>query len=84
MVADESLAYLQYRVIDSEGVEMLLHEESDMNSAQTKNKTRSERLLEDEPSQPQSDQAKQGEQSKPAAQSKKAKGKKQEKTDNQQ
>ncbi|MDE5814500.1 MAG: hypothetical protein K2H72_09450, partial [Muribaculaceae bacterium] len=53
VVADESLAYLQYRVIDSDGMEILLHEESDMNSAQSKNKTRSERLLEDEPSQTQ-------------------------------
>ncbi len=50
VVADESLAYLQYRVIDSTGQEIFLHEESDMNSAQSKNKTRSERLLEDEPS----------------------------------
>ncbi len=29
-------------------MEILLHEESDMNSAQSKNKTRSERLIEDE------------------------------------
>ncbi len=48
VVADESLAYLQYRVIDHAGMEVFLHEESDMNSAQSKNKTRSERLLEDE------------------------------------
>ena len=58
VVADESLAYLQYRVIDADGMEILLHEESDMNSAQTKNKTRSERLLEDETSQSQTDQSK--------------------------
>lgn len=58
VVADESLAYLQYRVIDSEGLEILLHEESDMNSAQTKNKTRSQRLLEDEPSQVKEEQSK--------------------------
>ncbi len=50
VVADESLAYLQYRVIDGTGQEIFLHEESDMNSAQSKNKTRSERLLDDEPS----------------------------------
>jgi len=43
VVPDESLAYLQYRVIDGEGKEIFLHEESDMNSAQTKNKTRSNR-----------------------------------------
>lgn len=44
IVPDESLAYLQYKVIDSSGLEILLHEESDMNSAQSKNKTRSDRL----------------------------------------
>ncbi|MDE6632128.1 MAG: ribonuclease E/G, partial [Muribaculaceae bacterium] len=48
IVPDESLAYLQYRVIDGSGQEILLHEESDMNSAQSKNKTRSERLLEED------------------------------------
>lgn len=48
IVPDESLAYLQYRVIDGSGQEIFLHEESDMNSAQSKNKTRSERLLEEE------------------------------------
>ena len=84
VVADESLAYLQYRVIDSEGIEILLHEESDMNSAQTKNKTRSERLLDDEPSQPQPDQKKQGEQPKQTEKPKKAKNKKTEKTDSEQ
>lgn len=40
LVADESLAYLQYKVIDDSGKEIDLKEESDMNSAQTKNKTR--------------------------------------------
>ncbi len=50
VVPDESLAYLQYRVIDHAGMEIFLHEESDMNSAQSKNKTRSERLLEEETS----------------------------------
>ncbi|MDE7097512.1 MAG: ribonuclease E/G, partial [Muribaculaceae bacterium] len=50
IVPDESLAYLQYRVIDNAGMEIFLHEESDMNSAQSKNKTRSERLGEDEQS----------------------------------
>ncbi len=48
VVPDESLAYLQYRVIDGDGKEIFLHEESDMNSAQTKNKTRSERSSKEE------------------------------------
>lgn len=48
IVPDESLAYLQYRVLDSDGKEIYLHEESDMNSAQTKNKTRFDRNSEDE------------------------------------
>ncbi len=37
VVADQSLAYLQYRVVDSEKNEIDLKEESDINSAQTKN-----------------------------------------------
>lgn len=37
VVADQSLAYLQYRVLDSDKNEIYLKEESDMNSAQTKN-----------------------------------------------
>lgn len=48
VVPDESLAYLQYRVIDGDGKEIFLHEESDMSSAQTKNKTRSDRNAEDQ------------------------------------
>lgn len=40
IVADENLAYLQYRVIDETGKEIDLKEESDVNSSQTKNKTR--------------------------------------------
>lgn len=48
VVPDESLAYLQYRVIDGDGKEIFLHEERDMNSAQTKNKTRSDRNSEDQ------------------------------------
>ena len=48
IVPDESLAYLQYRVIDNSGKEIYLQEESDMNSAQTKNKTRSDRYGEEE------------------------------------
>ena len=37
VVADESLAFLQYRVLDQNKVEIDLQEESDMNSSQTKN-----------------------------------------------
>lgn len=48
IVPDESLAYLQYRVFDVDGKEIYLHEESDMNSAQTKNKTRSDRSADDD------------------------------------
>lgn len=47
VVPDESLAYLQYRVIDGDGKEIYLHEESDLNSAQSKNKTRSDRNSEE-------------------------------------
>lgn len=48
MVPDESLAYLQYRVIDNTGKEIYLQEESDMSSAQSKNKTRSDRSADEE------------------------------------
>lgn len=48
VVPDESLAYLQYRVIDNTGKEIYLQEESDMNSAQSKNKTRSDRSADEE------------------------------------
>lgn len=40
IVADESLAYLQYRVIDETGNEIDLKEESDMNSRQSKSHSR--------------------------------------------
>ena len=40
IMADESLAYLQYRVIDSDKKEIDLKEESDMNSSHSKNQTR--------------------------------------------
>ena len=50
IVPDESLAYLQYKVRDAGGREIYLHEESDIQSAQSKNKTRSERSDEDVPS----------------------------------
>ena len=40
VVADQSLAYLQYRVVDDSGKEIDLKEESDINSSQSKNHTR--------------------------------------------
>lgn len=40
VIADESMAYLQYRVIDATGRELDLREESDINSSQSKNKVR--------------------------------------------
>lgn len=40
IVPDENLAYLQYKVIDAIGSEIDLKEESDVNSSQTKSKTR--------------------------------------------
>ncbi|MDE6536632.1 MAG: Rne/Rng family ribonuclease [Muribaculaceae bacterium] len=40
IVPDQSLAYLEYRVIDQYGKEVDLKEESDMNSSQSKNKVR--------------------------------------------
>lgn len=40
LMADESLAYLQYRVIDSDRKEIDLKEESDMNSSNSKNRVR--------------------------------------------
>lgn len=40
IVADESLEYLEYKVIDSDGKEIDLKEESDLNSSQSKNKVR--------------------------------------------
>ncbi len=43
VIANESLAYLEYRVIDGEGKEIDLKEESDMNSSHTKNQTRTKR-----------------------------------------
>ncbi|MDE7461757.1 MAG: Rne/Rng family ribonuclease [Muribaculaceae bacterium] len=43
LMADESLAYLQYKVIDSDRKEIDLKEESDMNSSHSKNRTRSNR-----------------------------------------
>lgn len=40
IIADESLAYLQYKVIDSMGKEIDLKEERDVNSSHTKSRTR--------------------------------------------
>lgn len=48
VVADESLAFLQYRVVDDANKEIDLKEESDMSSSQTKNSTRSKRDNQDE------------------------------------
>ncbi|MCM1370071.1 MAG: Rne/Rng family ribonuclease [Candidatus Amulumruptor caecigallinarius] len=38
VIADESLAYLEYKVIDSSGKEIDVREESDINSSQSKNR----------------------------------------------
>ena len=43
VVADESLAYLQYKVIDESGKEIDLKEEKDVSSSVSKNKTRHNR-----------------------------------------
>lgn len=40
IVADESLAYLQYRVVDADGKEIDVKEESDISSSQSKNRVR--------------------------------------------
>ncbi len=40
ILPDQSLAYLQYRVIDSDGNEIDLKEEKDLNSSATKNKSK--------------------------------------------
>ncbi|MBD5339513.1 MAG: Rne/Rng family ribonuclease [Muribaculaceae bacterium] len=40
LLADESLAYLQYRVVDADNKEIDLKEESDMNSSHSKNQGR--------------------------------------------
>ncbi len=43
VVADEALALLEYRVVDGDGKEVDLKEESDMSSSHSKNRTRSNR-----------------------------------------
>lgn len=40
LIADQSLAYLEYKVIGEDGKEIDLKEESDMNSSQSKNRVR--------------------------------------------
>ncbi len=40
VIADESLAYLQYKVVDPDGKEIDLKEEGDLGSSQTKNRVR--------------------------------------------
>lgn len=51
VVADQSLAYLEYKVIDEAKKEIDLKEESDINSSETKSRTRSKRsVTSDEPS----------------------------------
>lgn len=40
VLADQSLAYLEYKVVDSSGKEVDLKEESDINSSETKSRTR--------------------------------------------
>lgn len=40
VIADESLAYLEYKVMDADGKEIDVKEESDMNSSQSKNKAK--------------------------------------------
>ena len=40
VIADESLALLQYRVVDPDGKEIDLKEESDISSSQSKNRAK--------------------------------------------
>lgn len=40
VIADESLAYLEYKVMDSDGKEIDVKEESDINSSQSKNRAK--------------------------------------------
>ena len=47
VVADESLAYLQYRVLDEDGKEIDLKEESDFNSNQSKSHARQKNTSEE-------------------------------------
>jgi ribonuclease G len=43
IIADESMAYLQYKVIDADGKELDLKEESDAGTRQTKEKKRAKK-----------------------------------------
>jgi ribonuclease G len=48
IIPDESLAYLQYKVIDTSGKEIDLKEERDVNSSHTKSRTRTKNRDNDE------------------------------------
>ena len=48
VLPDQSLAYLQYRVVDESGKEVDVKEESDMSSSETKNRTRVKNRLADD------------------------------------
>lgn len=48
VIADQSLAYLQYRVMDEKGKEIDLKEESDMNSSETKNRNRAKNRIQED------------------------------------
>ena len=48
IIPDESLAYLQYKVIDHSGKEIDLKEERDVNSSHTKSRTRTKNRDNDE------------------------------------
>ena len=45
IVPDQSLAYLQYRVVDSEGNELDLREDKDTNSSSTDKKNKAKKRL---------------------------------------
>ena len=47
VIPDQSLSYLQYRVVDESGKEIDLKEESDMNSSETKSRNKAKNRLSD-------------------------------------
>lgn len=49
VLPDENLAYLQYRVVDSNGNEVNLQEEKDVNSSQTKSRTKAKNRVKEKP-----------------------------------
>lgn len=49
VLPDENLAYLQYRVMDSNGNEVNLQEEKDVNSSQTKSRTKAKNRVKEKP-----------------------------------